>query len=276
MTVDLQRIDRRVIYLLLLFVVGVPLLVKITLPISRFPDSAGIYDTIQTLPTNKPVIVLGNWGGSTMGENGPQSMAILYHLLKRGIPVMITGVDQQGPGLVEAMARELAPKLGRVYGKDFVNFGYRPLSSVTLSSLIKNIPDYMKKDAHNTPVAKIPLLRNVKTLGDCSMVIDISGLQGTTEDWVGVGQSAYHMKMASCVTAVGAPQYYPLYDSGQLVGILVGMRGAAEYEALVGRPGQATRLMPAQSGAHVLVVVLIVLCNLAYMQQRKTKGGATR
>jgi hypothetical protein len=61
-----------------------------------------------------------------------------------------------------------------------------------------------------------------------------------------------------------APEAYPLLDSGQLVGMLTGMRGAAEYETLLGSrsPGFAVTAMAGQSFAHLFILGLIALGNL--------------
>ena len=46
--------------------------------------------------------------------------------------------------------------------------------------------------------------------------------------------------------------------------MLAGMPGAAEYEKLIGTPGIAIQGMAAQSFAHLVIVLFIVLGNLAY------------
>lgn len=269
----LQNIDRRFIYVLFVLVVGIPTLWRMPIPIPRFPDSDKLYQAVEHLPTDKPVILVANWGGSTRAENEPQSEALLHHFFRRGIPVIITGWDPQGPQLVEASAERIAPQYGRVYGRDWVNFGYKVLGGVAIAAMIRDIPSFMKQDYRGTPVARIPLMTGVKTLGDCSMLIDVTALQGTTNTFIGLGQNAYHIQMAAAVTAVGAPESYPFLESGQLSGLLSGMRGAAEYEMLVGRPGGAVRRMPAQSGAHLLIILLIILGNLAYLAARRSQGA---
>jgi len=52
-------------------------------------------------------------------------------------------------------------------------------------------------------------------------------------------------------------------------GILAGMPGAAEYEALIGVPGIGTSGMDAQSIAHVVIVLFIIFGNVAYFVERK-------
>src|SRR5947208_988685 len=74
-------------------------------------------------------------------------------------------------------------------------------------------------------------------------------------------------------TALSAPEYYPYLQAGQLLGLLGGMAGAAEYEKLRGEKGAATRGMDAQSMAHVFVAVMILAGN-AVLWSRRRRGQA--
>ena len=74
----------------------------------------------------------------------------------------------------------------------------------------------------------------------------------------------------------------PYVESGQIRGILAGMPGAAEYEQMGFKylsnlrdseilnentpivPGKATSRMSAQSVAHLLMVIFIILGNISY------------
>jgi len=50
------------------------------------------------------------------------------------------------------------------------------------------------------------------------------------------------------------------------------MKGGAEFEALTGFKGKATRFMVSQTAAHIVVIVFIVVGNLAYFMV----GGSRR
>jgi hypothetical protein len=67
---------------------------------------------------------------------------------------------------------------------------------------------------------------------------------------------------------------YPFVQSGQVVGFLGGLRGAADYETLLNKPGEATKAMPSQSAVHVLLVLLILGANVRLLVERigKRKG----
>ena len=59
------------------------------------------------------------------------------------------------------------------------------------------------------------------------------------------------------------------YVEPSMVGLLGGLKGAAEYEALIKQKGTATAGMDAQSIAHLLIVLFIVLGNIAYFISKK-------
>jgi hypothetical protein len=66
---------------------------------------------------------------------------------------------------------------------------------------------------------------------------------------------------------------YPYYDSGQIVGFLGGLKGAAEYEALISSPGSGIRGMDAQTIAHLFIVFMVIVGNIGYFFQRRAEKG---
>jgi hypothetical protein len=86
-------------------------------------------------------------------------------------------------------------------------------------------------------------------------------------------QGRFHLPMVAGVTAVSAPEFYPYLQSGQLVGLLGGMAGAAEYEKIRGEKGTATRGMDAQSMAHVFVALCILAGNWVQWRRRRGEGA---
>jgi hypothetical protein len=86
--------------------------------------------------------------------------------------------------------------------------------------------------------------------------------------WIAYGSDRFGFPLAAGTTAVSAPDLYPFYQSGQIVGFMGGLRGAADYETLVSLPGDATRGMLAQSATHLLLVVLILGANVRFLMGR--------
>jgi hypothetical protein len=62
-------------------------------------------------------------------------------------------------------------------------------------------------------------------------------------------------------------------EQQQLTGLLAGLKAAAEYEFLLETPGTATSGMDAQSIAHLIIIIFIVIGNVNYWRSKKTEKG---
>jgi hypothetical protein len=180
------------------------------------------------------------------------------------------------PPLVERAMTPIAEEFGKEYGTDYVNLGYMAGGIVTLLGMGASIPNTFPTDYGGTPVSQIPLMREVKNFEDIAFVMEISAGTPGTREWVQQVQSRFRVALGSGVTAVSAPNFYPYIQSGQLTGLLGGLKGAAEYETLVGVPGTATRGMDAQSIVHALIVVFILMGNVVYFVSRRSAPERSR
>jgi hypothetical protein len=275
----LQSIDRRWIYLVMFVSVGAALLTKITLPVIPSNQALGAYEAIEKAPTDKYALVGAEWSNSTRGENGAQTYALMHHLMRRHIKFAIVGFDPQGPTNVDKIVQELASEYGYVYGRDWVNWGFHPYNAIkaTLKAMVRDMPGSMVHDTNNTPLtdtAKLPIMSGLKNMDQVGLIVEITPAD-TYESWVAFVQGYGGGKpMVYAPTAVMAPEAYQYLDSGQMVGMLTGLKGAIEYEGMVKKPGLATKQAVALSVAHVVILALIVLGNLGYLAQKRAQTRA--
>ncbi len=266
----LQRIPRHFIYLLMLAVVVWQLLFPIRLPIAPSAETIGLYDAIRAVPDDKLIIISTDWDASTQAETGPQTQAIInacFQLHKRF--VIMNMQPPMGVKLANDIVAGAAKQYQARYGVDWANWGYKYGYGNVLMAMAKDIPKAIGADIRGTPVTRLPLMKGVRDIKDIGLVIEVTGLSAMTETWIGLIQGPYGVPFAAAYTAVMAPGYYAFLDSGQIKGMLVGAKGAAEMEALVRRPGTATRIMNVQSWAHMLIILLIVVGNLGYLLARR-------
>ena len=104
------------------------------------------------------------------------------------------------------------------------------------------------------------------------MVLTINATSGV-DYWIIYGHERYGFPLAIGVTAVMAADYYSYLNSGQIVGIIGGLKGAAEYEKLIGQGDLATMGMNIQSFVHLVIVLFIVIGNVGYLMTRKKRKG---
>lgn len=262
------RFDRRYLFGFMALAVAVPLLFPLHLPNEVTPDVRHFYNLIDSLPAGSVVLVSFDHEASTIVEVRPPATAVIRHLFQKDIKIIGVSLLAEGTGI----GRELLLRLGREYGKqegtDFAFLGFRPQYAATISGLGEDIRRVFPTDYRDRPLDSLPLFSSVRNLADLALVISVADgdLPAT---WVDYAVARYHQKVAAAVTAVMATTYYPYLNSGQLVGLVSGLKGASEYELLLHKPGGGVRGMDAQSVAHLALLLLIGLGNLAFLASRK-------
>jgi len=275
--IRIQQVPRHYVYLLLAAVVAWQLLFPMHLPVIPSGATRGVYEAIKAVPRGKIIIISTDWDASTQAETGPQTQAVVHACFqaKKRFAVMNLGAPM-GTKLAHDLAQEAAREYGAKYGSDWCNWGYKYGYENVLMALGKDIPKAVGEDFYGKAVTELPMMRHVRDIKDVGLVVEVTGLAGMTEMWIGLIQGPYRTPFATAYTAVMAPGYYPYLDSGQMKGMLVGAKGAAEMEALVDRPGKAIAIMNVQSWAHVLIIALIILGNIGYLLARGRAGGGER
>lgn len=287
----LQNLDSRLLYLLLALVVCVPLLINI--PAGKaviLPQSQVFFNTVERIAAdpvekNKLVIFSFSFSSSTSAENLTQAEAVMRHLMAKHLKFAIFAFnDPQGRDLGEQLANKLAPEYGYQYGRDYVNWGYKAGdAALNLKSLVQDIPGTIGKDVNGTPLAAIPAMKGIRTVNDVSLVVEITSVS-SLESWIGyfTAAGAKRVPLGYGCTAVMAPEAFPYLKSGQISGLLVGLKGAAEYESLVYQAGYAkqtgfaTRASASLSFAHFLILILIILGNAGMIAARREAATAVR
>ncbi len=271
---DIRSIDRRILFALIFVAVVWPLIQPMRLPIGVSPPVQTLYDAVEAIPPGSIVMLGADYSPDTMPELQPMVDTFLRHAFERDLRVVVACLWPASPPLVERAMTPLAEEFGKEYGVDYVNLGYMAGGIVTLLGMGASIPATFPSDYGGTPVTEIPLMQEVKNFDDIAFVMEVSAGTPGTREWVQQVQGRYRVALGSGTTAVGAPNFYPYVQSGQLTGLLGGLKGAAEYETLIGHPGDATKGMDAQSIVHALVVVFILLGNVVYLLSLRSKGAA--
>jgi hypothetical protein len=268
----LDTLDRRIIFIFIGLAIVVPLFLPVNLDFSVTPPVQSFYDAIENLPPGSKVLVSCDYDPGSMPELYPMNVAVFYHLLSRNLKIITMQLWPAGTPLAQsAMSEVLKDFPNKKYGEDWVNLGFKEGREVVMVSMGTSIPETFPTDYQGKKLADLPIMHGVTNFDDFALLVNISGGLPGTKEWVLQVQSRYHVKLGSGCTAVSAPEFYPYVQSGQLVGLLGGMKGAAEYEKLVKRPGTAARGMDAQSVSHIVVFLFILIGNIAFFSLKKEK-----
>jgi hypothetical protein len=271
----LEFVDRRFLFLALALAVILPLIFPVPLPLHVSKMVQDLYDAIEEVPEGSIVLISSDYDPSGKPELEPFHIALTHHLMRKNIRMVIVSLWPAAPPLTERVLEECGVETtyGKVRGVDFVNLGFKEGKQIVMTSMGNSIRNTFPTDQNGTPVSELPIMREVDDYTDVAMLINISAGSPGVKEYVQVVQSRYAIKMIGACTAVSGPDYVPYYQATpkQLTGLAAGMKGAAEYEKLVGRPGQAMSGMAAQSASHLLLIAFIVFGNVIFFLRRR--GG---
>ncbi len=272
----LLSIDRRIIFLFIAVAVAVPLFFKISMRIPVTPIVRGVYDTIEELPAGSKVLVSFDYDPGSMPELQPMAEAFFRHAFRKDLKVIIMGLWPQGPlqanMALEAIFQDEEIKTKNLqYGIDYVNLGFTAGNEVVIDRMGHSFEESYPKDGQGTPLSELPLMKGVKNYDNVDLIYSLSAGYPGTQEWVQYAVDVFHVKLAAGNTAVQAPSMYPYVQTGQLAGVLGGMKGGAEYETVLGIPGIAVSYMFSQAVAHAVICLFIIIGNLAFFSSKKRK-----
>ncbi len=273
----LADIDRRFIYLLVGLGAALPLLAPFDLPVRATPQVRAIFDTIEGISPKEGrgvVLISFDYDPGSEAELQPMALAILRHCFRRNLRVV--GVSQW-PGntdLVEEAFAAAAQDYGRKPGRDYAFLGFKSGGGSLIIDMGADFPGTFPQDARGNDARRMEAMQGIRSLRDFDYVIDLAAGNPGIEQWIAYGQERYRFKMGAGCAAVIAPDQFPFLQAGQINGLMGGLVGAAEYEDLVGRRGEAVIGMRPQSVVHLIVIGLIITGNLFHFLSRR-KGGAS-
>lgn len=268
-----ESIDPRWLYVALAMMVALPLYFKLDFPIPVSRETQMAYDAIDAAPKEKLILIESDWDQGSQGENWGQTQAIVEHLMKTDRKFAFVSAIPTAPTFAEKVANLVAKKYNKRYGVDWVNWGFKiPLAAAgpAVQSLSRDIPKAVEKDINGTPITdyeKLPIMRGIKDINDVALVVNVA--YDVRLEWIQLVQGVYGTPLISCCASITSTTNYPLLDTRQLSGMLVGVRGAAEYEQLVNAPDRGTKLIKSQSLGHLLLLIGVVIGNIGYYARRK-------
>ena len=266
----LSTLDRRWIFLVMGILVLEPLLFPLALPLKVTPPVQGFVDAIDHVKPGSTILMSCDYDPGAIPELVPMTRTAFRHLLSHDCRVVVTCLWPGGPGLVDSIITEVSREFpSKVYGEDWVNLGYKSGNEAVMVLMGQGILNVFPRDYHGNESRSLPIMRGVRDYSSFPLLVNISAGQPGTKEWVQQVQSRFHLPMVAGVTAVSAPEYYPYLQSHQLLGMLGGMAGAAEYEVARHEKGSATKGMDAQSLGHLFVALCIVLGNVIQFLQRR-------
>ncbi|MEX1232731.1 MAG: hypothetical protein WEB58_20965 [Planctomycetaceae bacterium] len=273
------QLDRRWIFLGMLLAIASPILLQVTFPEKPSPKTIDVFNAIDQLSESSRVVIACDFDPASAGELEPMISAIVRHCaLKRHRMIFLT-LWLPGAPVIKSNIRMLVDEFPDYRsGIDYVDLGYQPGAEVVLKVLTSNFKKQCSSDTSGRNTADLPITAPLTTIQQVDLIVSVStGFPGTTE-WVQYVGSPHKVKMVGGTTAVSAPSLYA-YIPRQLISVLGGIKGAAEYERKImdhypqleanQSAREGIRRMGPQFMGHMLVVTLIVLGNILFFVEKR-------
>ena len=284
MLISLGSLDRRIIFFIVGLSVLIPLLKPdwVSLPIKNNPHSERVFHEINSLKPNSKVLLSFDYGPSTMPEIHPMAIALLRHMFAKDIKVYGIALWDTGNFMSTDAFSQLSKEFKITYDKEYVNLGYKPGGEAVIQGLTSDFRTKYKSDLLGNNLNDLFLMKNVNNLEDFDFIISLSAGDPGSKQWVQFGSDPSNIPFTTGCTSIQVTDIIPYVENDQILGILEGMPGAAEYESLVDAElktmglnlvaGKASSMMSAQSIAHLIIVLFIIFGNISYFASRRKEG----
>jgi hypothetical protein len=280
----LYMLDRRWLYLILILLVVVQTLSPLDIPNVVSPRSQALYDHLSQQPPGSFVVVQTDWTYSTRGESYAQFKALIRLLMRKKIRFVVTtaGSDPQAPVIAKQIISQLAKEPGGnnyEEGKDYAIAGFFPSAEAHIRAMVNNI----RGELGTRGLGDSPVLEGVRDLSDAKAVINITG-SATITLWI--ERIRNKAPLGLMCTAVMSAENIPYYIAGQLKGIVIGAKGAFDFETLLAKEfpnsqpefkdyknyDAGRRYMGPLAFALLLLIVSVIVGNIAMIQVRRSGG----
>jgi hypothetical protein len=295
----LQNLDRRYIYIMVALAIIIPFMVPFNSKTYTTDTTENIYQLVDSYAgrPDRAILMTFQHDASTMPELYPMEVAMLRQCFLRHVKVFMLCFDPSIAPLIDYVINTVKEEFPDVKsGTDYCNFGFKAIYLPLVLGMGDDIAAAVETDAEGRNIANLPIMQGIKNYNEMNFVIEFSG-SSAAYVWINYARTRFGANVAAGVTAVMAAEQYPFIQTGQLVGMLAGLKGAAEYEKLVDLFAQQNRKfskeiartehpnilnvnpkftkarigMNAQTVAHILILVFIIVGNIGYFVTRRNK-----
>lgn len=248
----------------------IPALNPLGLPLMVGSMSHAWYDTVDSMPAGSILLFDIGYGSGGYPSLGPGNIAAFHQMFDKDLRIVIMATALEGSMMYPLIMEGVQPEsnYGAVYGEDYVFLGYIAGGQTAMAGVLGDLHALASKDYQGTSLSSLPLAAEVSGADDFDLVAYMTTAGGTAEGWVYQSYSQYgRPTIAGCLSMM-TTSIKPYYDTGQLLGLMDGIKGAADLEFLTNHPGDAIISSDILSFTQTLVLIFILIGNVAFWMQK--------
>lgn len=277
-----REVDRRVIFAFIFVAVATPVLFPITFEVKATPIAKALFDRIESLPEGSKIMISYDFDPAMAPEVHPMANAVVRHCMQKNLRVTFIAIWATGQSLLnQTLQRVVATEFPeKREGIDWCNLGYKAGNEGVMNVIVTNLKKMFPTDVNSRPLDSIPILDGISSCRDFKLIVSFGGGQPGPKEWILYVGDPGNVPIGAGAAAVSSPQLYAYYPK-QLIGLLGGIKGAAEYEFELGERYERFKhvetpgilMMGPQTLAHVVIIAFILLGNVAFFRGRRKSGG---
>jgi hypothetical protein len=266
----LMSVPREVVMGLVFIAILIPALNPLGLPLMVGSMSEAWYDTVDSLPAGSIVLFDIGYGSGGYPSLGPGNIAAFHQLFEKDLRIVVMATALEGGMMYPLIMEGVKPEsnYGAVYGEDYVFLGYIAGDQTAMAGVLGDLHALASSDYQGTSLGSLALMDEVSGAEDFDLVAYMTTAGGTAEGWVYQAYSQYNRPVVGGMLSMMTTSMKPYYDSGQMLGLMDGIKGAADLEFLTGHPGDAIVSSDILSFTQTLVLIFILIGNVAFWIQR--------
>lgn len=260
-------LNRPMLVLITIVLMGWILIFPVALPLTISPSVQTIYDQLDAFPDDTVVYV--NLLAATVhmydGSGFPCIIAMWQHFFNRGYKIVFATVGSthaEGPIYSQIATNSIVNRRGAVYGEDYVIFPLAAGGEAAQASFLDDVWSTYPNDYYLTATSSIPMMANIRSGDDFDLVMCAGYGIETMQGEIRQSHDKYGLPIVFAVPDSFAPGLSPYVQAGQALGVLAGSQMGAEYETLVGRPGQGLATLGQFASYVIGYIVIVVVTNL--------------
>ncbi len=200
-------------------------------------ETQSFYHTLNNLSSGDQALLVIDFDARLEGELLPQTRATVAHLVHQQVGMVIVAMTPPGAVLAQEVLQENGQAIS---GQHYIHLGYWPPHPASLHLLTHQPFHDIRLFDQTIRAEQTRLGQQISRFDDLDAVIVVSDDQEHIRWWIEQVGSRHPVPILAAVSASMSPWIQPYYsaEQKQVQGMLIGLSGAAAYEALLS--GQAS------------------------------------
>jgi hypothetical protein len=265
-------------FLLIYFILaGLPLIRPLAIPFPLDKQATLLYDYIENAPEGSMVLFDFCLSMSGLLIGGKIDEMVILQCMQNDLKLVMYSALEECPGPCMIVLDRIRPELdalGKVYGVDYVYFGFIPGEESVMAAIGTDAHSVLVRDfIEGWTTDEIPMMEDFRDYNDIDFVLVEDYTPKIHEAWIRQMPSKYGIDM---LLLNGGPAYQAYFNAGLLKSNPQGVFLLPAYEKFMNRPGRGVITTDAWSMTNMYFLLMILIGNACYIYLRSSeKTGVT-